>query len=150
VVANTWDARDQPILRAIVELSDDGAWYIEPPVIAEYTGLEVETVKAGLRALAAEDPPFFEYSDRTGMGQSQREIGGIRNPTGHARRMVGNWPKPEDRITEMIAVLWEAAEREPDPEQKSFLRKAAAYVAGIPRDVVVGILIAMGSHLPGS
>ena len=29
-------------------------------------------------------------------------------------------------------VLWEAAEREPDPEQKSLLRKAAAYMAGIP------------------
>jgi hypothetical protein len=150
VVADTWDARDHPILCAIVEMSDDGMWYIEPPVIAEYTGIGVETVKAGLRALALEDPPFFEYSDRTGMGQSQREIGGIHNPTGHARRMVGTWPKPEDRITEMIAVLWEAAEREPDPEQKSLLRKAAAYMAGIPRDVAVGILIAMGSHWAGS
>jgi hypothetical protein len=47
-------------------------------------------------------------------------------------------------------VLWEAAEREPDPEQKSMLRKAAAYMAGIPRDVAVGILIAMGSHRAGS
>jgi hypothetical protein len=149
VVANTWDARDHPILRAIVEMSDDGAWYIEPPAIAEYTGLGVETVKAGLRALALEDPPFFEYSDRTGMGQSQREIGGIRNPTGHARRMVGMWPRPEDRIAEMIAVLWETAERELDPEQKSFLRRAAAYMAGIPRDVAAGILVAVGSHLAG-
>jgi hypothetical protein len=149
VTANTWDARDHPILRAIVEMSDAGAWYIEPPGIAEHTGLGVETVKAGLRALAVEDPLFFEYSDRTGMGQSQREIGGIRNPTGHARRTVGTWPKPEDRIAEMIAVLSEAAEREPDPEQKSFLRKAAAYMAAVPRDVAVGILIAMGSHLAG-
>lgn len=106
-------------------------------------------MKAGLRALAVEDPSFFEYSDRTGMDQSRREIGGIRNPTGHARRMVGTWPKPEDRITEMIAVLWEAAEREPDPEQKSFLRKTAAYMARIPRDVAVGILITMTSHLAG-
>ena len=112
--------------------------------------LGIETVKAGLRALAREDPPFFEYSDFTGMGQSQREIGGIRNPTGHVCRMVGIWPKPEDRVTEMVAVLLEAAEREPDPEQKSFLRKAAAHLAGIPRDVAVGILIAIGSHLAGS
>jgi hypothetical protein len=47
-------------------------------------------------------------------------------------------------------VLWEAAEREPEPEQKSLLRRAAAYMAGIPRDVAVGILIAMGSHWVGS
>jgi hypothetical protein len=114
VAADTWDARDLPILRAIVEMSDDGAWYIDPPAIAEYTGLGVETVNTGLRALALENPPFFEYSDRTAMGQSQREIGGIHNPTGHARRMVGTWPKPEDRIAEMIAVLLEAAEREPE------------------------------------
>jgi hypothetical protein len=104
-------------------------------------------VEAGLRALALEDPPFFEYYDQTGLDQPQREIGGIRNPTGHARRTVGTWPKPEDRIAEMIAVLWEAAEREPDPEQKNVLRKAGSYMASIPRDVAVGILIAMGSHL---
>jgi hypothetical protein len=118
-------------------------------LIAEYTGLGVETVNAGLQALAREGPPFFEYSDRTGVDQSQREIGGIRNPTGHARRMVGTWPKPEDRISEMIAVLWMRPSGEPDPEQKSSLRKATAYMAGIPRDVAVGILIAMGSHLAG-
>jgi hypothetical protein len=145
VIANTWEGRDLPVLRAIVEMSDEGAWHMEPEQIAEHTGLELEMVKAGLRALALEDPPFFEYHDHTCFGQLQREIGGIHNLTGHARRMVGTWPKPEDRITQMIAVLQEAAEREPDPRQKSILGKAAEYVAGIPRDVAVGIAVAMAT-----
>jgi hypothetical protein len=122
---------------------------MEPEQIAEHTGLELETVQAGLRALVMEDPPFFEYFDRTGIGQSQREIGGIRNPTGYARRAVDAWPKPEDRVAEMIAMLWEAAEREPDPHQKSILRKAAEYVAGVPRDVAVGFLIAVATAKGG-
>jgi hypothetical protein len=143
MTANTWEARDLPVLRAIVEMSDEGVWHVEPDQIAERTDLGAETVQVALWALACEDPPFFDYINLSGL--NDKAIGGIQNPTGHARRTVGTWPKPEDRIEQMIAVLREVAEREPDPKQKSILRMAAEYVAGIPRDVAVGIAIAMAT-----
>lgn len=40
----------------------------------------------------------------------------------------------------MVAALREAAEREPDPEKKSALRKAAEYAAGMGRDLLIGII----------
>lgn len=73
------------------------------------------------------------------------DLGGIRNPTGHARRTVGTWPKPEDRVAEMVAALREAAEREDDPEQKSRLRKTAEWLAGAGRDVTIGIITSMAT-----
>jgi hypothetical protein len=100
-------------------------------------------VAAGLRALAAEQPPFFEYTDVTTFGSSQREIDNVRDPTGHARRTVGTWPKPEDRVAEMVVALREAAERESDPEKKSALRKVAEYAGGIGRDLFIGIVTNM-------
>jgi hypothetical protein len=145
VTVTTWEARDLPVLRAIVDMSELGAWHMEPEQIAEHTGLELETVQAGLRALVMEDPPFFEYSDNTCFGQLQREIGGIRNPTGHARRTVGTWPKPEDRVVEMIAMLWEAAEREPNPDERSALRKTAEWLAGVGGSVAAGILTSVAT-----
>jgi hypothetical protein len=122
---------------------DEGAWHVEPEEIAERTGLELDTVTAGLWALACENPPFFDYINMSGL--NDRAMAGIQNPTGHARRTVGTWPKPEDRVTQMVAALLEAAEREPDPKQKSILRKAAEYWAGAPRDLAVGILIAVAA-----
>lgn len=147
MTVTTWDARDLPILRVIVEMCDGGAPFVGIEDIVERTELDVETVKTGLWALAKEQPPFFEYINMPGLYGS--DIGGIRNPTGHSRRTVGTWPKPEDRVAEMIAMLWDAAEREPDPHQKSILRKAAEYVAGVPRDVAVGFLIAVATAKGG-
>ena len=145
MATQTWAARDLPALCAVVDLSDEGAWHIEPEQISERTGFDVETVKAGLWALTKEYPTFFEYTD-TGTFEG-RDIDGIRNPTGHVRRTVGTWPKQEDRVTEMVAALREAAERESDPEKRSVLRKAAEYAAGVGRDLFVGIIA--GSIIAG-
>lgn len=122
-------------------MSDEGTWNIEPEQIAERTELEIETVKIALWALAGEHPPFFDYFDRTSYAARLPNIGGIQNPTGHARRKVGTWPSPEDRVIEMVAALRQAAEREPDLKKKSFLRKAAEYFAGLPRDAALAMLV---------
>lgn len=128
------------MLRAIVEMSDEGTWVVEPEAIAARTMLPIETVKIALWALSKEHPPFFEYSDLTTYAANLPDIGVIRDPTGHARRTVGTWPKPEDRVTQMIAVLLEMAERETDPEQKSLLRRTAEYWKNTPPSVVAGII----------
>jgi hypothetical protein len=114
---STWDPRDLPILRAIVEISDEGMEWIEPEQLVERTGLDLSTVKAGLFALADEDPPHFKYVEFS--SADSRDLGSISRPTGHARRTVDMWPTPEDRVTELIEALNRAAEKAPDPEPPS-------------------------------
>jgi hypothetical protein len=96
-------------------------------------------VQLALRALVTEQPPFFEYIRESG-SLAGSTVSGIHDPSGHARRTVGTWPRPEDRVEQMIAALKEIAEREPDTEKRSRLRKTADYVANMPRDLVVGIV----------
>jgi hypothetical protein len=66
-------------------------------------------------------------------------IGLVGEPTGHARRAVGAWPTPESIADRLIGPLDEAADREPDPERKGWLRKAAAYLGNAGRDLAVEI-----------
>ena len=127
-----------PVLRAIVELSDEGEWDLEPEEIAERIGMDVDTVKVALFALAGEEPPLFKYHDRTTLGGP--DIGHINSPTGHARRTVGTWPKPEDRVDQLVKALQTAADKEPDAEEKGALRKAASYAGGVGRDLMVDIM----------
>lgn len=72
----------------------------------------------------------------------RRASGGISlvgKPTGHARRAVGAWPTPESIADRLISALDEAADREPDPERKGWLRKTAAYLGNAGRDLAVEI-----------
>jgi hypothetical protein len=66
-------------------------------------------------------------------------IGLVGEPTGHARRAVGAWPTPESIAARLISALDEAADREPDPERKGWLRKTAAYLGNAGRDLAVKI-----------
>ena len=59
-------------------------------------------------------------------------------PTGHARRAIGAWPTPESIADRLVNALDEAAEREPDPEQKGWLG-AAGYLGSAGRDLAVEI-----------
>ena len=107
----TWEDRDLPVLRAIVELSDEGEWHIDPDDIAKRLDFEVDKVRLALFALAAEEPPLFKYHDLTTYGG--RDIGFVNSPTGHARRTVGTWPKPEGRVDQLVRALQAAAELAP-------------------------------------
>ncbi|AKT50688.1 hypothetical protein ADJ73_04060 [Arsenicicoccus sp. oral taxon 190] len=48
-------------------------------------------------------------------------------------------PHPESIADRLVAALDEAAEREPDPERKGWLRKTAAYLGNAGRDLAVEI-----------
>ena len=103
--------------------------------IESATGFEAGKVQAALRALDSEDPPFVSRFERVLTG----DIIFIGAPTGHARRAVGAWPTPESLADRLVSALDEAAEREPDPERKGWLRKSAAYLGSAGRDLAVEI-----------
>ena len=91
--------------------------------------------QGALRALDSEQPPFISKLERVMTG----DIIFIGPPTGYARRAVGAWPTAETIADRLITALDEAAEREPDPERKGWLRKSAAYLGNAGRDLAVEI-----------
>jgi hypothetical protein len=144
----TWTDRDLPVLKAIVELDDEGAYLFGPRELMKHTGLPYGTIRQALIALAGEQPPFFDYTD--GSDDESREIAAIKNISGHARRTVGTWPTPESLAEQIIAGLNAAAEQAPDEEQRSRLQRAAASIAGVGRDVTVNVIAtALGQGFAG-
>lgn len=136
----TWSTRDEPVLAAIVELVDNGAMSVGPHDLVKHTGFDLETVQRALVALAAENPPFFEFSDMTGLDSEIREIENIRNPTGHARRTVRTWPTAETLADRIIAALEQAAAETENEEEAGRLRRAGRWFSAAGRDVLVNVV----------
>jgi len=131
----TWTSRDLPVLTASVEVFERTGRVMSPNEIEEQSGLRADEVEAALRALEGEDPPFITKLERRASGG----IGLVGKPTGHARRAVGAGPTLESIADRLITALDEAADREPDPERKGWLRKTAAYLGNAGRDLAVDI-----------
>ncbi|WP_101788633.1 hypothetical protein [Nonomuraea indica] len=133
----TWETRDLPVLKAIVELADDNQGRAEWSQIAEHTGFEYEVVQKALTALSHENPPFFRYTDTSTM--ARREIGLVHSITGHARRTVGTWPTPESLAKQFIDGLEAAAEAEPDEEKRGRLKQMASWAGTTGWSIVLGV-----------
>jgi hypothetical protein len=99
----TWDDRDLPILVALVEMFDAGGSFIQPEEIAAKTGIDVQTIQVGLRALMYSDPEYVGVTSfDTFEGQA---VACVNYVTGADRRVVATWPTPEGRATEIVALL---------------------------------------------
>ena len=120
----TWKDHDLPVLKAIVQMADEGAALIEPHQIVDRLGMNPEDVRGALAALAGEKPPFFQFTDVSDSDSAGREINGIHSPTGEARRVVGMWPA-EMLARQIVAGLEAAAEAEPDGETRDKLKQTA-------------------------
>ena len=134
-MTETWSSRDLPVLRAIVDIYEATGSAMGPDAIESATGFEGGKEQAALRALDSEEPPFVTKLERVMTG----DIIFVGAPTGHARRAIGAWPTPESIADRLVNALDEAAEREPDPERKGWLRKTAGYLGNAGRDLAVEI-----------
>lgn len=57
---STWERRELPVLRALVEYFDDvDAYRLQPGQIGELSGLSEDEVKRALKALWEVDEPFL-------------------------------------------------------------------------------------------
>jgi hypothetical protein len=133
-VKSTWEARELPVLEAIVRGCDD-ATSVTTRQLEAATGLTHDEVQRAVRALLGESPPLFETGPMRG-GTYDR----LARVTGHARRTVGAWPTPENLADRIVAALNDAAESADDPAEKSRLKKAADAVGGVGKGVVTGVL----------
>jgi hypothetical protein len=134
---STWETRDRPVLESIVRTYDETGVSPDPSAIAEACGLTRDEVQQALRALQYDEPPLVTKMHVAGGGAGVVAIGA---PTGHARRMVGAWPTPDNLADRIVAALNEAAENETDELKKGKLRRGAEAVAGVGKDVLTDVL----------
>ncbi|MFG2001705.1 hypothetical protein ACGFNU_21395 [Spirillospora sp. NPDC048911] len=137
---DTWGSRDEPILRAIVELADEGAPHIMPGQLVERTGMDATSVARALNALAREEPPFFQFEDVAELGADGTNILFVHGPTGHARRAVGAWPTPEKLADRIVEGLLREADATEDEEQAGRLRRTASWFGSAGRDILVNVI----------
>lgn len=143
----TWDTRDLPVLRAIVEASDEGVEHVEAAEIAKRTGFDDDTVQSALWALAGEQPEFFRHVDASSM--QGRYMHAAFQPTGHARRTVGTWPSPEQWADLLVKALEEAADNEHDEVKRGKLRKLADDAGAVGQSVLSDVIAAVVTRSAG-
>lgn len=133
---NLWDTTDFPVLKAAVEICNEGRGAAAVGAIIKRTGFDQQTVMASLRRLDTEQPPFFTKMEKMfGGGVSH-----VFEPTGHAQRTIRAWPKAEDKLEELIKVLSAIAEQENDPEKASRLARVRDYLAAGGRDLAINVI----------
>ncbi|RKN48232.1 hypothetical protein [Micromonospora endolithica] len=137
MMEDTWESRELPVLRAIVEISDEGVRDMDSRDVAKRVGLDLETTLVALFALAGERPPLFKYEDASDF--DGRDMCLIREPSGHARRTVGTWPTPETLADRLVQAMQQAADQEPDEEKRGWLRKTADWLGSAGRDIAVDV-----------
>ncbi|MFG3576412.1 hypothetical protein [Micromonospora chersina] len=135
MVNPTWEDRDLPVLRAIVELYEEsGGRQNRPHHIVERTGLDEQSVLRSLRALDG------EYVEVTIVDDGTPVLFG--RPNGEARRAVGLWPTPEVLADRLVQALALAAEQEPNEEKRGKLRSLGTWAGNAGRDLMVDVAAA--------
>ena len=134
----TWETRDLPVLKALVELDDEGDnGRVTVDAIAERIGMGKDQVGRAIRVLSREEPRFFELGMTSSLADTQ--IHHVYNVSGHARRAVGTWPTAERLAEQIVAGLNAAADAEPDEEKRSRLKQAAQILGGAGWGVILGV-----------
>lgn len=146
VMENTWAARDLPVLDAMVKYLDEAAG-ASFPELRDISGLvELEVVEVGKAALALESAHLIELGKSAGGHGTWY----VKQVSGEARRLVGQWPTAEQFVDEVAQRLQDAADEEPDAERRGRLRELASSAGGAARTVFVDVTAAVISRQMGA
>lgn len=141
-MADTWESRDLPVLRAAVEVYDQNGRNASATELEAACGFDKDTVQRALRALYRE--PFFEKGLTTWGG----DILAVGPPTSAALRVAGQWPSPEVQLERLIAALQAAADDESlDEDERSRFNQIVLTLRGAAWKVAIGALGGAGGHL---
>jgi hypothetical protein len=141
-MADTWESRDLPVLKAAVELYEESGRRLRASAIEKVTGFDKETVQRALRALYRE--PYFEKATDSFGG----EIIFVGEPTGEALRVAGQWPSPELQLQRLIEAFEAVAADESRPEEeRSRAAKIGLWLTGALQQVAIGALGGAGGNL---
>jgi len=137
---STWIARDRPIGAAALRRLDAGEDFVSLEEIRADMGLDVTQMRAGLGALEAASPPYLSVQL---LGSGPAQVGGfVESVSERARRELGTWPSSTGLLDALVAALDQAGEADPDPEpeRRSRLKAAAGVLAGMAKEVAVGVI----------
>ncbi|HLJ98384.1 MAG TPA: hypothetical protein VKU39_00600 [Streptosporangiaceae bacterium] len=131
---STWERRELPVLRALVEHFDDvDADRLQPAQIAQLAAVGEDQVKRALKALYEAEPPFIRG---TTIDQAPYPVW-INGVTERGRRAAGVWPDPGQLADRLLAALEKAADAEPEGEKRSALKRTLAFLGGTGREILV-------------
>jgi hypothetical protein len=125
----------------VVKRVDAGEAIVGEAAVASATGLSPEDVRRAGRSLGRVGLVVFDddYDGRID----------FRDVTGQAYTLTGLHPSGEDERDALVVLLKQAAESEPDPEEKGRLRTAAHALGDLSGTVAAGVLIAfINAHIP--
>jgi hypothetical protein len=134
----TWASRELPILRAALRRLDAGERLADLEEIRQEAGLTPDETWAAVQALQYADPPYIEVE--LAGGWSDEASGIATSVSERARRELGTWPSPASLVDELAAAFAQAADAEQEPEKRTKLRALADGLAGMARDIAVGVL----------
>jgi hypothetical protein len=141
---DTWQARDLPVLNAVVSQFDEvprtSAWP-DAGDIAALTGLALTDVAASLNAFDGEYLTLVRAGTLSGWH--------VTNVTSAARRAVGQWLTPDALVLRLAEAFGAAAESEADPERKGRLRQVAAFLTSTGRDIATEVVSKVIVHSAG-
>lgn len=134
-LTDLWTTRDLPILRHVAHrIEVDDADEVRPEAVA--TALDVDKDRTLRSLITLQESGFIA-------GIRADTLGGkyimVTDLTERGRRAVGIWPSDEG-VDALVQALRQAAEATSDPEERNALRKAAAAVLGVGRDVMTDVL----------
>jgi hypothetical protein len=125
----------------VVKRVDAGEAIVGEAAVASATGLSPEDVRRAGRSLGRVGLVVFDddYDGRID----------FRDVTGQAYTLTGLNPSGEDERDALVVLLKQAADSEPDPEEKGRLRTAAHALGDLSGTVAAGVLIAfINAHIP--
>lgn len=141
-MADTWETRDLPVLKAVVELYEETGRGPRVTDVVSRVGFDEDTVERALRALYTE--PYFEKP----MGSAQKQFIFVGAPTSAALRVAGQWPTPEGQLDRLIAAFEAVADDEERPEQeRSRFKQAALWLGGAASQVAINALGGAGGNM---
>lgn len=142
VMADTWESRDLPVLKAAVDLYEQSGRRLRASAIENVTGLDKDTVQRALRALYRQ--PYFEEAT----GSFGGEIIFVGEPTGEALRVAGQWPSPEMQLQRLIEAFEAVAADDSRPEEeRSRAKQVGLWLTGMFQQIAIGALGGAGGNL---
>ena len=133
---DTWASRDLVVLDAIVSMKEEDMFCIPHlSQVAERCGLDVADVG---RAAMAMDGVYLDLQMLATGGDPGPWF--VKEIYSSARYAVGQWPTGEALVERLVQGLDEAAEAETDPDRRTRLKSAAAWIGGGLRDVAANAL----------
>ena len=146
-LADTWHARDLPVLRTIVRLHDADpvgtvrVHHIEAELADTHTAEDVQ--RAGV-ALA--EAGLIDKSGASGL-----PLLFVRGVAPQARQLAGSWPTAETGADRLLAALEALADQAPDEPTRDRARTVLQQVGGFSRDTIAAIAATViTGQLPGT